>query len=109
MIQERSGQAIRRLLDHNDNVADYIPAGLPDDFQEMLLDELREFTGRTRQLVFNEVNEFKQMCLDLLEATARDDVVVNDHWAELIRDIHSAVVPAPPPRESRRPRAPIQT
>jgi hypothetical protein len=53
----------------------------------------REAAAKLRKAVLDQLNDFHEMCLDVLRALETGDtVVLNDHYLQLLAEVHDAIV-----------------
>lgn len=92
MIDRRTNRAIRAILDCNDRIDSYIPAGLEQLDRERIVDELNEHADLLRQTVLDEINELASLAKDLLDSLLSDHVAINEDWLSMLEDMHRHLI-----------------
>ena len=52
----------------------------------------RDVQQRLRKVVLDQVNEYFELCCDVLRSFEGEGVVVNDLWLQKLDEIHAAVI-----------------
>lgn len=45
-----------------------------------------------RKLVLDQVNDFSDLCSDLLRSVQPDGMIINEHYADMLEEIHATIV-----------------
>lgn len=51
-----------------------------------------EVSKKLRKVVLDQLNEFYDLCLDVLRSLDNGDVVLNERYLEMLAEVHTAVV-----------------
>lgn len=78
ILERRKNKAIAIVLGVKEREVD---ASLPKDLQDKL-----------RKVVLDQFNEYHELCLDVMRSLDTGDVALNEHYLDILEQIHSAVV-----------------
>jgi hypothetical protein len=51
-----------------------------------------EVSAKLRKVVLDQLNEFHDLCIDVLRSLDNGEVLLNDHYLALLAEVHEAVV-----------------
>lgn len=78
ILERRRNKAIAIVLGVKEREVDYY---IPKPVQDKL-----------RKVVLDQFNDYHEICLDVFRSLDNDEVALNEHYLELLDDIHSVVV-----------------
>jgi hypothetical protein len=78
ILERRRNKAIAVVLGVKEREVDYY---IPKPIQDKL-----------RKVVLDQFNDYHELCVDVFRSLDNDEVTLNEHYLELLDDIHSAVV-----------------
>lgn len=81
ILERRKNKTIAVILGTKESVADEY---LPEWAQAAL-----------RKAVLDAVNDFHSLCLDIYSSLDTGEVTLNEHWLQILEEIHDAVVAEP--------------
>ena len=63
-------------------------------FKEDECDEYlpNDVSNTLRKLVLDQVNDFSDLCSDLLKSVQPEGLIVNEHYADMLEEIHASIV-----------------
>ena len=82
--------SIRELLTRRKNRAAAIILGVKDDECDYFLPE--DVSKQLRKAILDQMNDFYDVCVDVIESLDNDSYVINDHWLEKLDEIYNCVV-----------------
>lgn len=83
---------IKDLLERRRNRAIAIVLGVKERECDVELNAAQ--SQKLRKVVLDQFNDFCDLAVDILEsATANNGVVLNDHYLQILEDIHAAIRP----------------
>lgn len=82
--------AAQSILDRRKNKAIAIVLGVKEREIDSRLP--RELQDKLRKVVLDQFNEYHEIALDVLRSFDTGEVALNEHYLDLITELHSAVV-----------------
>lgn len=80
ILARRRDRMIATILGAKEDLCDsYVPGDMSSEFRKIILDQ---------------INDYYDLCTDLLRSVQPDSVVVNEKWLEKLDEIHEAMVNA---------------
>lgn len=82
--------SIRELLTRRKNRAAAIILGVKDDECDFYLPE--DVSKSLRKAILDQMNDFYDVCVDVIESLDNESYVMNDHYLEKIDEIYMCIV-----------------
>lgn len=82
-------QAVTSILERRKNKAIAIVLGVKE--REIDSSLAKELQDKLRKVVLDQFNEYHELCLDVIKSLDTGEVTLNEHYLEMLDDMHSVL------------------
>ena len=83
-------QAVGTILERRKNKAIAIVLGVKE--REIDSSLSRPLQDKLRKVVLDQFNEYHELCMDVIKSLDTGEVTLNEHYLELLSELHAVVV-----------------